>query len=146
MRVDTLLRKEKDGTLYREHKTASSATGFTSSGAFANDSLGGPGPQIGRPATAKRKEYDSPTRDDEAVGPKTESTQTNRGTTALSPALDKMGGVGRLVRRDELPTDEEESLKNQDRSGYSNVIMHHSTDPARRDPVAIPKNNVTGDI
>jgi hypothetical protein len=91
MSVDTMLRKDKEGTLYNEHKTASAATAFTSSDAFPNDSLGGPGPQIGRPASAKRKEYDAPTQDEPAAYPKQDNAQTNRSLSALSPALDQLG-------------------------------------------------------
>ena len=85
MRVDTMLKKEKDGTLYKEQKTAGLAPAAT------NDNLGGGGGEVGRPASAKRKDYDVPSDDAVQSYQKTESSQTNRGTTALSPALDLVG-------------------------------------------------------
>ena len=82
MRVDTMLKKEKDGSLFKKLGAIQPPN--------TEDSLLGVGPYIGRPALQKRKKGDVPTRDEDEVQPKTEQTQTNRSTTALSPALDQM--------------------------------------------------------
>lgn len=56
-------------------------------GAHQSDSVGYPSPQVGKPARAKRKPGDVPSRDDPSTYPKTEQSQTNQSTTALSTAI-----------------------------------------------------------
>lgn len=82
MRVETMLKKEEDGSLFKKIGAIQAPN--------VNDSLLDEGPHTGRPALQKRKKGDVPTRDEDEVQPKTEQTQTNRSTTALSPALDQM--------------------------------------------------------
>ncbi len=72
-------------------KISSASTGFTAHGAFPNDSLARPGPQVGKPAQGKKKKGDVPSRDEPETYPKTEQVQTNQSTTALVPAI---GGGG----------------------------------------------------
>ena len=77
MSVTTLLRKEKDGSLYKDAAPVASLYALNASG---------PSPATDRPATAKRRPGDVPTLDDPAAYPKAD--QTHRASSALSPALD----------------------------------------------------------
>jgi inorganic pyrophosphatase-like protein/uncharacterized protein DUF5661 len=78
--------------------------------------------QVGKPASAKVKPGDVPSRDEPSSYPKTEQTQTNRSTIALTPALDaqKMASmkreIGRLVGRDQFPTVEGDPTNRRDRT------------------------------
>ena len=56
-------------------------------GAWQNDTLARPGPQVGKPAKRKRKPGDVPDLDNPDNYPKTEQVQTNQSTTALVPTM-----------------------------------------------------------
>jgi hypothetical protein len=60
-------------------------------GPSVNDSVTQPEPQVGKPASGKKKPGDVPSRDEPSSRPKVESTQTNQATTALVTAI---GGGG----------------------------------------------------
>lgn len=81
MSVDTMLRKEKDGSLFKDTKLA------TVQGPSQNDSVGSLEPQVGKPARRKKRWGDVPNLDDPEDYPKTEQTQTSQSTTALVPAI-----------------------------------------------------------
>ena len=70
--------------------------------------------------------------------------------TAFLDELEKISEVpsqiGRLVRRDKFPSDDDDAPKNQDRASYCTSATHSSGDPERRDPVARAVGPVVGDI
>lgn len=76
MSVDTLLRKDKEGTLFKDK--LSSYVGQT-----ANTSVYSISPDAGQPAAPKSKPGDVPSRDEGPTKAKIEESQNARGTTAL---------------------------------------------------------------
>jgi hypothetical protein len=79
MSVETMLRKEKDGSFYKDAGLIDSAYGGHG---YSQESTASPGPQVGKPASGKRKAGDAPSLDEPSSYPKTEQVQTNQSTTA----------------------------------------------------------------
>ncbi len=77
--VASLLRKEKDGSLYKDAGLIDSAFGGHG---YSQESTASPGPQVGKPAQGKVKKNDVPSLDEPYTYPKTEQVQTNQSTTA----------------------------------------------------------------
>ena len=68
--------------LVNKKKTAGLIDSAFGGHGYSQESTASPGPQVGKPASGKKKPGDSPSLDEPSSYPKTEQTQTNQSTTA----------------------------------------------------------------